>query len=81
MNQWRKTKAWLIGLACAGIPLVTIGSCDPVTGFFDFYRDDDYDGYYYEDVYYYDDYLYDDYYYTDYYYDDYYYDDCFFCFP
>ena len=80
MNQWRKTKAWLIGLACAGIPLVTIGSCDPVTGLFDFYRDDDYDGYYYDDVYY-DDYLYDDYYYTDYYYDDYYYDDCFFCFP
>ena len=79
MNRWKKAKTWMIGIACAGIPLVTIGSCDPATGWFDFYRDDDldyYDGYYYGDAYYYDDYYYDDYYY-----DDYYYDDCFFCFP
>jgi hypothetical protein len=49
-----------MGLAVGAIPLVTTATCDPVTGAFDFFRDDDfddccYDDYYYEDVYYYDD--------------------------
>lgn len=86
MNRWNRTKRWIVGLACAGIPLVTIGSCDPATGWLDFYRDDDLDYfegyYYYDDPYYYDDYYYyTDYYYDPYYYDGYYYDDCFFCSP
>ena len=59
-----KTKALLVALACAGMPLVTSGGCDPRTGMFDFYRDDD-GYYYYDDTYYYDDYYYDDYYYYD----------------
>lgn len=56
----RRTKTVLMGLAVGAIPLVTTATCDPVTGAFDFFRDDDfddccYDDYYYEDVYYYDD--------------------------
>jgi len=56
----RRTKAMLVGLAVGAIPLVTTATCDPVTGAFDFFRDDDfddccYDDYYYEDYYYYDD--------------------------
>jgi hypothetical protein len=76
----KRTKALLIGLAVGAIPLVTMGSCDPVTGALDFFRDDDNYGYYYDDFFY-GDYFYDDYYYYDpYYYDDYYYyDDCFWC--
>ena len=72
-----KAKTLLICLAMAGIPLITIGTCDPRTGILDIYRDDDrgrgifdvfIDGWYYYDDYYYD---YDD---------DYYYDHCFLCF-
>jgi len=40
---------WLVALGV--MPLVTNATCDPVTGAFDFFRDDDYDDYYYEDVY------------------------------
>jgi len=70
----RKTiKTWLVGLACAGIPLVTAASCETLRGAASFFRDDDSGDYY-------DDYYYDDYYYDDYYYDDYYYyDDCYDC--
>ena len=67
----RKLKIWLVALACGGFALITSATCDPYTGAFDFYRDDDAgyydDGYYYDDWYYYDD---------GYYYED----DCFFCF-
>ncbi len=54
-----KLKAWLIALACGGVPLVTSATCDPYAGVLDIYRDDDGysyydDGYYYEEVYYVD---------------------------
>lgn len=69
----RLRKAMLL-LLVGGSTLVTAATCDPVTGAFRFFRNDDSgdyydDGYYYEDVYYYDDYYYDDYYYDDCYYD------------
>lgn len=53
-----RAKKIFIAVALGGIPLVTSGSCDPYSGAFDFFRDDD-DGYYYDD-YYYDDYYYDE---------------------
>ena len=88
MKTLKQAKVGVIALAFAGIPLVTMGTCDPATGMFDFFRDDDgyyYDSYYYDpyyyDSYYYEPYYYDGYYYEDYWYEDYYYDDCFFCFP
>jgi hypothetical protein len=62
------TKAVFAALAMGGISLITTATCDPVTGAFDFYRDDDFDDCCY------DDYYYDDYYY---YYDDCYYFDCY----
>ena len=70
-----RAKMRLAALACAGVSLITTATCDPYTGTFDFFRDDDRDyflddglfylddGYYYEEVIYYDDYGY--------------YDDCF----
>lgn len=61
----RTIKLWLVGLACAGIPLATSATCNPLTGRFDFFRNDD--GYYFDDGYYYEDAYYVDYY-----------DDCFF---
>lgn len=55
----------LLGMALAATPLVTTATCDPVTGTFEFFRDDDapsigwghdfHDGYYYGDVVFYDD--------------------------
>jgi len=49
----------ILALLAGGMPLVTEVECDPVTGGFWVYRDDDsdyyYDDYYYEDMYYYDD--------------------------
>lgn len=51
-NKLFRAKAVLVGLACAGIPLVTAATCDPYGGG-SFYRDDDSD-YYYDDGYYYD---------------------------
>ena len=51
-------------------------TCDPYTGFLDFFRDTDSGDYYYDD-YYYDDGYYDDGFYYD---DPFYYDDCFDCF-
>ena len=72
--HWRRAKALLIGLAFGGIPLVTFGTCNPATGTFDFYRDDDH----HHDVW---DVIVDDgYYYDVFCYDDYYDDDCFLCF-
>jgi hypothetical protein len=58
----------LVAVACGGAPLLTTATCDPYTGFVDFYRNDD-------------SYCCDDGYYTDAYYVDYY-DDCgfFYCF-
>ena len=55
----RTIKMWLVGLACAGIPLVTSATCNPQTGGWNFFRDDD-GGYYYDDPYYYDYGYYDD---------------------
>lgn len=85
----RKTKAVVVAMATGAMPLVTTGSCDPITGVLSFYRNDDghhgggffdvfVEDYYYDD-YYYEDYYYEgyccDYYYDDYVYDDYYYED------
>jgi len=76
MKGFRKA---LFVLLAGGSALVTAATCDPVTGAFRFFRNDDSGddccggGYY-------DDYYYGDYYYDDYYYDDYYYDDCFDCY-
>lgn len=70
----RKTRftAMLIGLLCGGSALVTTASCDPRTGAFEFFRDDD-NEFFYDDGYYQDDFFFDDFYYED----DYgYYDDC-----
>ena len=64
----RTIKMWLVGLACAGIPLTTAVSCDPVTGAASFFRNVD-SGDYYDDGYYYDGGYYGDYYYDDCYYD------------
>jgi hypothetical protein len=72
--QNRKARTAAICLAMAGIPLVTIGTCDPRTGVLDFYRNDN-RGHGIFDLF-----VDDGYYYDDYYYDDYYYDDCFLCF-
>ena len=76
-------KATWVGLLCGGVTLVTTATCDPQTGRFDFFRDDDaglvdvfvtdpfYDGGYYGDeIIFIDDYYYDD---------GYYYDDCYDC--
>ena len=79
MLQKLKTgKAILIGLALGAIPLVTIGSCDPVSGAFNFFRDTD--NYGYTDGYYDGGFFYDPYYYDDgFYYNDFiYYDDCYY---
>ena len=64
--MWRKAKTRLIGLACAGITLITTATCDPRTGTLNIFRDDDdeylyfYDGFVYQEVIYYDDDDYDD---------------------
>ena len=64
MKRGRLIKG-LVLMAGAGVPLITSVTCDPYSGVYDFYRDDDYEDYYYDDGYYVD----------------YYYDDCFwFCF-
>ena len=60
-----KARAIVIGLAFAGIPLVTTATCDPRTGTFNLFRDDD--DYYYDDGFFYDEIVY---------FDDYYFDDC-----
>ena len=49
-----KRMTGLLGIALGGIALVTTATCDPYSGAFDFFRDDDgfyYDDYYYDDVY------------------------------
>lgn len=65
----RKIKLALFALLCGGAPLVTFANCDPYTGYFDFFRDDDAD-YYYDGGGYYDDYYYDEYYYEEVYYEE-----------
>ena len=46
----RRARTWLIVLACAGMPLVTVGTCDPETGAVNFYSSDyDDDHFYYYD--------------------------------
>ncbi len=63
----RKLGLGLLALAMGGIPLVTTATCDPRSGRFDFYRNDD-DHYYDDDIIYIDD---------PFYYDDpYYYEEC-----
>lgn len=50
----RRAKVWLVAAACAGMPLVTIGTCDPESGTINIYRndyDDDRHHYYYYDDY------------------------------
>ena len=80
-SRWKAT--W-VGLLCGGVALVTTATCDPTTGRFDFFRNDDsgyYDDGFYDDGYfdggYYEDEIVfiDDYYYED----EYYYDDCYDC--
>jgi len=65
----KKLKAFLIGLCCGAMPLVTQATCDPRFGTFDFFRDDDSDDsfldIFVDDPYYYDDCYYDDCYYDD----------------
>lgn len=59
----RKAISTLCLVALGVMPLVTAATCDPVTGAWDFFRDDDYGDYYYDDYYYDDYYYYDDCYY------------------
>lgn len=66
----RKLSRLFLGLAIASTPLVTAATCDPYTGYFDFYRDDDYDDDH--DGGFFDAWGWDDDYYE--------YDDCFDCF-
>ncbi len=71
----QKAKALLVGLACAGIPLITTASCDPRRGTFELFRDDHdhrrglfdviVDEWFYDDCSFWDDCYYDDYYYED----------------
>ena len=74
--SWTKAKRLLVGLAFAGIPLITTASCDPYRGTLAIYRNDDYydrgffdviiDDWFYDDCYFWDDcYYYDDYYYEE----------------
>ncbi|UCE59426.1 MAG: hypothetical protein JSU63_18530 [Phycisphaerales bacterium] len=61
---WRRTRVLAIVVAMAGMPFVTSATCDPLSGTFDFYRDDDRcDGLL-----------------GDLFCEDWYYDDCWFCF-
>ena len=58
MMNLGKIKRAILGLACAGVPLVTTASCDPIHGFAHFRDDDDHGGFLdviIEDDYYYDD--------------------------
>lgn len=70
MGVKKTIKMWCLALATASTTLITAVTCDPYTGYLDFFRDTDSD-------YYYDDYYYDDGFYYD---DPFYYDDCFDCF-
>lgn len=47
----RKRGFLLLGCALAGTPLITTATCDPYSGAFDFFRDDDYgDHNFFDDV-------------------------------
>jgi len=70
-----KAKALVLAVAFAGMPLVTVGTCDPATGAFEFFRDDDNefyhgDGNYYHDGFYEEEVVY---------YEEGYYEDCVYC--
>jgi hypothetical protein len=74
MNQFgwmSRVRVLLLVVAAGGVPLLTVGSCDPFTGSLDIYRDDDYGDRYWPGGFYID---------GGYYYEDYYYDDCFDCY-
>ena len=72
MGLKRTIKAWCLALATASTTLITAATCDPYSGFFDFYRDDDSGDYFYDDFFFDDGFYYDD---------PFYFDDCFFdCF-
>lgn len=77
MNRRGLGRRWglaFVAAAVGGVPLVTVGSCDPVTGTLEIFRDDDFGDVYYGGGYF------DGYFYNDFYYDDFYYDDCFDCY-
>jgi len=61
MARISRIKAVLVELLCGGTALVTTASCDPRTGAFDFFRDDD-NEFFYEDDYYVDDFFFDGFY-------------------
>ena len=72
MRIKKSIKAWCLALATASTTLITAVTCDPYTGFLDFYRDTNSGDYYYDDYYYDDGFYYDD---------PFYFDDCYFdCF-
>ncbi len=72
-----RMKGLLVAFVSAAIPFVTIATCNPNTGAFDFFRDDGSDHweddelFFQEDVFFYDDPYFDDGFYLD---------DCAFCF-
>ena len=77
----KRVKVAVMSMAMGGMPLVTVGSCDPYLRSLSFFRGDDtyyYDPFYTADAYYYDDYYYDDGYYDEVYYDEVYYDDIYY---
>ena len=57
-----KFKAAVVGLACGVAPLITTATCDPYTGAFDLYRDDDfrYGGFFFDEFIVYDEHYVDD---------------------
>ena len=67
----KKIRVWCLALATASTTLVTSATCDPSSGFVDFFRDDDSGDFFV------DDFFFDDGFYFD---DPFYYDDCFDCF-
>ncbi len=75
MTIARKTRALLVGIALAGVPLITTASCNSQRGAFDFFRDDDHGGHGFVDVFIDDGFYYDDCFFVDCYYDDFYYDE------
>ena len=77
MRIKKSIKAWCLALATASTTLITAVTCDPYTGYLDFFRDTGGGGDYYYDDFYYDDGYYDDGFYYD---DPFFYDDCFDCF-
>ena len=72
MGVKKTIKAWCFALTTASTTMITAATCDPYSGFFEFYRDDDSGDYFYDDFFFDDGFYYDD---------PFYFDDCFFdCF-